>query len=161
VGLSSHHAAPREGRLPSAGVGVAATRGSTVTTETAGGACVGEAHVITVSGDAASEVWEELDLALESLYEDGGTKIAVDLSGVERVEPAGLEVLRRHLPRFRARGGDIVVACRVEPPSGELRTERRIDDALASLLGAPSSDTAESLGREHQARVRTPTSQGQ
>ena len=119
-----------------AGMGAAATQAFTVTTATAGGACVGEAHVITVAGEGTSGVAEELELALGSAYEEGGRKVAVDLTGIEPVEPEVLDVVARQLPRLRARGGDIVVACRTEPPTGELRTERRIDDALASLLAS-------------------------
>jgi anti-anti-sigma regulatory factor len=135
VGLSSHPAEFVREAPTIAGVGVAATQ-ATVTTATAGGACVGDANVITVAGEATDEVWEELELALGSIHEDGGKMVAVDLTGVEPVEPAGLEVVLRQLPRFRARGGDIVVACRTEPPTRELRSERRIDDALASLFAS-------------------------
>ena len=115
---------------------MAATQAFSVTTATAGGACVGEAHVITVSGEGTTEAWEELELALESLYDDAAAKVAVDLTGVEPVEPAALEVVRRQLPRFRARGGEVVVACRAEPPTGEPRAERRIEDALASFFAS-------------------------
>jgi anti-anti-sigma regulatory factor len=107
----------------------------TVMTSTAGGACVGEAHIVTVSGEAGGETWKELDLALRAVYEEGGQKIAVDLSGLSAVEPAFLEVLLRHVRRFRARGGDVVLAHPGEPVStAGLRIERRMDDALASLL---------------------------
>jgi anti-anti-sigma regulatory factor len=59
----------------------------------------------------------------------------LDLSGLNAVEPAFFEVLLRHVTRFRARGGDVVLACPAEPaPAAELRTEHRIDDAVASLL---------------------------
>lgn len=115
-------------------MGVAATQAFSVTTATAGGACVGEAHVITVSGEGTTEAWEELELALESLYDDAAAKVAVDLTDVEPVEPAAFEVVRRQLPRFRARGGEVVIACSAEPPTSEPRTERRIDDALVSLF---------------------------
>lgn len=107
----------------------------TVTTATAGGACVGEAHIVAVSGEANAETWEKLDRALRAVYEAGGQKVAVDLSGLSAVEPAFLEVVVRHVARFRARGGDVVLACPARPVPAELRTERRIDDAVASLLG--------------------------
>jgi anti-anti-sigma regulatory factor len=107
----------------------------TVTTATAGGACVGEAHIVTVSGEASGETWAELDHALRTVYERGGQNVAVDLSRLGAVEPAFLEVLLRHVARFRARGGDVVLAWPDGPvPTAELRTERRIDDAIASLL---------------------------
>jgi anti-anti-sigma regulatory factor len=108
----------------------------TVTTATAGGACVGEAHVVTVSGEADGRAQGELDLALRGVYERGGRRVAVDLSGLDALEPAFLEVLMHHLARFRARGGDVVLAGPSEPALiAGFRTERRIDDALASLLG--------------------------
>jgi hypothetical protein len=106
-----------------------------VTTATAGGACVGEAHIVTVSGEARGETWKELDLALRALYEGGGQKVAVDLSALSAVEPSFLEVLLRHVARFRTRGGDVVLAHPGEPGStAGLRIERRVDDAVASLL---------------------------
>lgn len=107
----------------------------TVMTATAGGACVGEAHIVTVSGEARGEARAELDHALRAVYEGGGQKVAVDLAGVRAVEPAFLEVLLRHVARFRARGGDVVLAHPGEPAStAGLRIERRVDDAVASLL---------------------------
>jgi anti-anti-sigma regulatory factor len=106
-----------------------------VTTAAAGGACVGEAHIITISGAATGKTWNELDHALRTVYEGGGQNVAVDLSGLNAVEPAFFDVLLRHVARFRARGGDVVLACPAEPaPAAELRAERRIDDAVASLL---------------------------
>jgi anti-anti-sigma regulatory factor len=108
---------------------------STVTTSAAGGACLGEAHVITVSGAANGSARAELEHALETVYADGGRNVAVDISALESVDGA-LEVLLLHLGRFRARGGDVVVACDDEPSvKTDLRIERRIDDAVASLLG--------------------------
>jgi anti-anti-sigma regulatory factor len=120
-------------------VGGAATHAFTVTTATAGGACVGEAHVVTVAGEAAGEVWEELGLALQGVYEEGGQKVAVDLTELEGFDPAMLDLVLRHAARFRARGGDVVVACPSDAQAGELRTERRIDDALAALLSTERS----------------------
>jgi anti-anti-sigma regulatory factor len=105
-----------------------------VRTAAAGGACVGEAHVITVSGAANGAACAELDHALEALYAEGGRHVAVDISELESVDPA-LDVLSQHLARFRARGGDVVAACGDEPSvKSDLRIERRIDDAVASLL---------------------------
>lgn len=117
-------------------VGVASTQAFTVKTALAGGACLGEAHVITVAGEGASGLEEELELALGSIYEDGGKKVAVDLTGIEPLEPEALDAVARQLPRFRAGGGDIVVACRSEPLTRELRCEGTVDDALVSLLAS-------------------------
>lgn len=116
-------------------MGQAAADAFSVTTATAGGACVGDAHIVTVSGKANRDTWKELDLALRAVYEDGGQRVAIDLSGLRAVEPAFLEVLLRHVARFRARGGDAVLAHPGEPVStAGLRIERRVDDAVASLL---------------------------
>jgi hypothetical protein len=105
-----------------------------VTTAKAGGACVGEAHVIRVSGRPNGETRAELDEALDAVYDRGGRKVAVEIAEPEGVE-AALDVLMLHLARFRAHGGDIVIACADEPLiRSELRVERRIDDAIASLL---------------------------
>jgi anti-anti-sigma regulatory factor len=116
-------------------VGRGSTHTFSVATATAGGACVGEAHIITVSGAATGETWKELDHALRTVYEGGGQNVAVDLSGLSAFEAAFFEVLLRYVARFRARGGDVILACPAEPaPAAELRTEHRIDDAVASLL---------------------------
>jgi hypothetical protein len=105
-----------------------------VTTATAGGACVGEAHVITVSGETNGKTCAELDHALDAVYDCGGRKVAVEIVEPETVEVAH-DVLLLHLARFRARGGDVVIACADEPSvKSDLRVERRIDDAIASLL---------------------------
>jgi uncharacterized protein (UPF0261 family) len=115
-------------------MGTGSTETLTVTTATAGGACVGEAHVITLAGEAKSETCGELDLALDAVYDDGGRFVAVDVSELESPDLA-LDVLMLHRARFRARGGDVVVACGDESSiTSDLRAERRIDDAIASLL---------------------------
>jgi hypothetical protein len=110
---------------------------SAVTTATAGGACVGEAHVITVSGEAGGATWEELDRALRAAYEDGAENVAVDLSKLDALEADSLEVVLRYVARFRARGGDVVLAGPAESAfSDDVHVERRVDDAVASLLSS-------------------------
>jgi anti-anti-sigma regulatory factor len=96
-----------------------------VATETAGGACVGEAHVITASGTANDDLWQELEHTLRAVYESGADKVAVDLSGVDAIEADSLDVVLRYAARFRARGGDVVLA-----------TESDVDEAVASLLSS-------------------------
>lgn len=101
---------------------------------TEGGACVGEAHVITIAAEANGNGWVELEEALEAVYERGGTKVAVDVSALDSIDGA-LDVLLLNLARFRARGGDVVVASSDGSPGvSGLRVERGIDDAVASLL---------------------------
>ena len=101
---------------------------------TAGGACVGDAHVIKVSGGANGETRAQLDHALDAIYDRGGRKVAVEIAELEGVE-AAVDVLMFHLARFRAQGGDVVIACSDEPSiTSDLRVERRLDDAIASLL---------------------------
>jgi uncharacterized protein (UPF0261 family) len=108
--------------------------GALVRTVAAGGACLGEAHVITVSGAANGAARAELEHALETIYADGGRNVAVDISALESADGA-LDVLLLHLARFRARGGDVIAASGDEPSAkADLRIERRIDDAVASLL---------------------------
>lgn len=134
VGLSSQRERLPEFAPTIAAVGEGASQMFTVTTSAAGGACLGEAHVITVSGAENGAARAELEHALETVYADGGRNVAVDISALESVDGA-LDVLLLHLARFRARGGDVVVACGDEPSvKSELRIERRIDDAVASLL---------------------------
>jgi hypothetical protein len=105
-----------------------------VTTAKAGGACVGEAHVIRVSGGANGETRAALDQALDAVYDRGGRKVAVEIAEPESAEVA-LDVLMFHLARFRAHGGDVVIACADEQSiTSSLHVEQRLDDAIASLL---------------------------
>jgi anti-anti-sigma regulatory factor len=100
--------------------------GFNVTTQTAGGACVGEAHVITASGVPTGELGQELERALRAVYEDGGDKVAIDLSALDGIESDSLDMVLRYVARFRARGGDVVLA---GPGESGL-------DAVASLLSS-------------------------
>jgi anti-sigma B factor antagonist len=105
----------------------------------------GNAFVVTLTGEADLHTAPELDHALQDVLALGGTAVAVDLGDVSFVDSTALGVLLRHQPRFRRRGGDLVI---VTQDRRVLRTfeitgldrvfsiERRLADGVAAILAA-------------------------
>jgi anti-sigma B factor antagonist len=103
----------------------------------------GNAFVVTLTGEADLHTAPELDRALQGVIALGGTAVAVDLGDVSFVDSTALGVLLRHQPRFRGRGGDLVI---VTQDRRVLRTfeitgldrvfsiERRLADGVAAIL---------------------------
>lgn len=102
----------------------------------------GNAFVLTITGEADLHTAPELDQALQGVIALGGTAVAVDLGDVSFIDSTALEVLLRYQPRFRNRGGDLVV---VTQDRRVLRTfeitgldrvfsiERRLADGVAAV----------------------------
>jgi anti-anti-sigma factor len=109
-----------------------------VSTESAGGACLGEAIVMKVSGSSDHSPVAELEHALAEVYGDGATNIAVDLSGLDPIDSEAVDVIAGYRRRVRARGGDIVVVCPSRADEHTLRVEQRLEDAVAALLSGRS-----------------------
>lgn len=105
----------------------------------------GNAFVVTLTGEADMHTAPELDRALQGVLALGGTAVAVDLGDVTFVDSTALGVLLRYQPRFRGRGGDLVI---VTQDRRVLRTfeitgldrvfsiERRLADGVAAILAA-------------------------
>jgi anti-sigma B factor antagonist len=108
----------------------------------------GNAFVVTVTGEA--DLWSapELDRALQGVLGLGGTAVAVDLCDVSFVDSTTLGVLLRYQPRFRSRGGELVI---VTEDRRVLKTfeitaldrmftiERRLSDAVATLTAGSAA----------------------
>jgi anti-anti-sigma factor len=109
-----------------------------VSTESAGGACLGEAVVMKVSGASDRSPVAELEHALAEVYADGATNIAVDLSGLDAIDSEAVGVIAAYRRRVRARGGDIVVVSASRADEQALRVEQRLEDAVAALLSGRS-----------------------
>ena len=65
------------------------------------------------------------------------TATAGGASGLDALDADSLDVVLRYLARFRARGGEVVLACPAESVLADaLPTERRIDEAVAAPLSS-------------------------
>jgi anti-sigma B factor antagonist len=103
----------------------------------------GDAFLITLTGEADLHTAPELDRALQGVIALGGTSVAVDLGDVSFIDSTALRVLIRHHPRFKSRGGELVL---VTQDRRVLRTfeitgldrifsiERRLADGVATIL---------------------------
>lgn len=103
------------------------------------------AFVVTLTGEADLYTAPELDRALQGILALGGTAVALDLGDVSFVDSTALGVLLRYHPRFRGRGGDLVI---VTQDRRLLRTfeitgldrmfaiERNLADGVAAILSA-------------------------
>ncbi len=109
-----------------------------ISTESAGGACLGEAVVMKVSGASDRSPVPELERALADVCGDGATSIAVDLSGFDPIDSEAVDVIAGYRDRVRAKGGDIVVVCAGCADEQALRIEQRLEDAVAALLSGRS-----------------------
>jgi anti-sigma B factor antagonist len=69
----------------------------------------GNTFVITVTGEADMHTAPELERALQGVIALGGTAVALDLGEVSFVDSSALGVLLNYQPRFKTRGGDLVV----------------------------------------------------
>ncbi len=102
----------------------------------------GNAFVVTMTGEADLHTAPQLDRALQGVIALGGTAVAVDLGDVSFIDSTALGVLIRHQPRFKSRGGDLVL---VTQDRRVLRTfeitgldrifsiEKRLDDGIAAI----------------------------
>ena len=116
-----------------------------------------DAYVVSVRGEADLHTAPELERALEDVLGRGGRAVALDLAEVGFIDSTALEALLRYQPRFKKRGGDLVL---VSDDRRVLRTfeiigldrvfsiHSRLSTAVESLygelLGPPAAPAAES-----------------
>jgi anti-sigma B factor antagonist len=105
----------------------------------------GNAFVVTMTGEADLHTAPELDRALQGVIALGGTAVAIDLGEVSFIDSTALGILIRYQPRFKSRGGDLVL---VTQDRRVLRTfeitgldrifsiERRLADGVAAILAS-------------------------
>ena len=101
------------------------------------------AFVVTLAGEADLHNAPELDQALQGVLGLGGTAVAVDLGEVSFIDSTTLSILLRYHPRFKDRGGDLMI---VTDDRRMLRTfqvtgldrvfsiEQRLADGVAAML---------------------------
>ena len=102
-----------------------------------------DAFVVTITGEADLHNAPELDRALQGVLGLGGTSVAVDLGDVTFIDSTTLGVLLRFQPRFRARGGELVIVTQdrrvirtfeITGLDKVFRIEQRLADGVASLM---------------------------
>jgi anti-sigma B factor antagonist len=69
----------------------------------------GNAFVITATGEADMHTAPELERALQGVIALGGTAVALDLGEVSFIDSTALGVFLNYQPRFKTRGGDLVI----------------------------------------------------
>jgi anti-sigma B factor antagonist len=109
-------------------------------------AVVGEdGFVVSIRGEADMHRAPELERELLEVLERGGSSVVVDLAEVGFVDSTVLGLLLRYQPRFRTRGGDLVLVSddrrilrtlEITGLDRILRIEDRLGDAVARLRAA-------------------------
>ena len=102
----------------------------------------GDTFVVSVTGEADMQTTPEIERELQDVLRLGGRSVAVDFVEVGFIDSTALGLLMRFQPRFRARGGDLVI---VSDDRRVLRTfeitgldrifriERRLGEAVVGL----------------------------
>ena len=107
-----------------------------------------ETFVVSVTGEADMHTAPELERELQDVLRLGGRTAVVDLVEVGFIDSTALGLLLRFQPRFRTRGGDLVL---VSDDRRVLRTfeitgldriftiEQRLGDAVAQMCAQDAS----------------------
>ena len=110
-----------------------------------------DAFVVSVTGEADMETSSEIERELWRVLKLGGRSVAVDLAEVGFIDSTALGLLLRFQPKFRARGGELVI---VSDDRRVLRTleitgldrifriERRLGDAVGGLYAETAPEPA-------------------
>jgi anti-sigma B factor antagonist len=100
------------------------------------------AFVVSVAGEADLHTTPDVERELQQILQLGGRTIVLDLGDVGFIDSTVVSLLLRLQPRFRARGGDIVLVSddrrvlrtlEIMGLDRILRIERRLDEALSGL----------------------------
>jgi anti-anti-sigma factor len=101
-----------------------------------------DTFVVSVTGEADMGTASEIELELQQVLELGGRSVAIDLAEVSFIDSTALGLLLRYQPRFRARGGDLVIVSddrrvlrtlEITGLDRILRIERRLGEAVGGL----------------------------
>lgn len=104
-----------------------------------------DGFVVSVRGEADMHRAPELERELLEVLELGGNTVVVDLAEVGFIDSTALGLLLRYQPRFRTRGGDLVLVSddrrilrtlEITGLDRIFRIEHRLGDAVARLHAA-------------------------
>jgi anti-sigma B factor antagonist len=68
-----------------------------------------ESYVVSIDGELDLHTAPELEQALETVYSLGGRNVVIDLAGLVFIDSTALAALLRAQPRFRSRGGRLLL----------------------------------------------------
>ncbi|MGH3082383.1 MAG: STAS domain-containing protein [Gaiellaceae bacterium] len=98
--------------------------------------------VVSVSGEVDLHTAPEMERELTEVLQLGGNSVVVDLAEVGFIDSTVLGLLLRYKPRFRSRGGDLVLVSddrrilrtlEITGLDRIFRIEQRLGDAVAGL----------------------------
>lgn len=101
--------------------------------------------VVSVSGEVDLHTAPEMERELVEVLQLGGNSVVVDLAEVGFIDSTVLSLLLRYKPRFRSRGGDLVLVSddrrilrtlEITGLDRVFRIEQRLGDAVAGLQAA-------------------------
>lgn len=101
--------------------------------------------VVSVSGEVDLHTAPEMERELAEVLQLGGNSVVVDLAEVGFIDSTVLGLLLRYKPRFRSRGGDLVLVSddrrilrtlEITGLDRVFRIEQRLGDAVAGLQAA-------------------------
>ena len=101
--------------------------------------------VVSVSGEVDLHTAPEMERELVEVLQLGGNSVVVDLAEVGFIDSTVLGLLLRYKPRFRSRGGDLVLVSddrrilrtlEITGLDRIFRIEQRLGDAVAGLQAA-------------------------
>lgn len=101
--------------------------------------------VVSVSGEVDLHTAPEMERELLEVLQLGGNSVVVDLAEVGFIDSTVLGLLLRYKPRFRSRGGDLVLVSddrrilrtlEITGLDRIFRIEQRLGDAVAGLHAA-------------------------
>ncbi|HEX7256364.1 MAG TPA: anti-sigma factor antagonist [Gaiellaceae bacterium] len=108
---------------------------------------LGDVFVLSVTGEADLHTAPEIERELKGILGLGGRVAVVDLVDVGFVDSTTLGLLLRFQPRFRRRGGDVVIVTadrrvlrtlEITGLDRIFRTEQRLADAVGALAASAS-----------------------
>jgi anti-anti-sigma factor len=104
-----------------------------------------DGFVVSICGEADLHNAPEMERELQEVLQLGGNSVVVDFAEVGFIDSTVLGLLLRYQPRFRARGGDLVLVSddrrilrtlEITGLDRVFRIERRLGDAVAGLHAA-------------------------
>jgi anti-sigma B factor antagonist len=104
-----------------------------------------DGFVVSISGEADLHNVPEMERELLEVLQLGGNSVVVDFAGVGFIDSTVLSLLLRYQPRFRNRGGDLVLVSddrrilrtlEITGLDRVFRIEQRLGDAVAGLHAA-------------------------
>lgn len=111
----------------------------------------GDTFVVSVTGEADMYTAPEIERELEVVLRLGGRSVALDLVEVGFIDSSALGVLMRFQPRFRARGGELVIVSddrrvlrtlEITGLDRTFRIERRLGEAVGGLYAQTAPESA-------------------